>query len=113
MEYLTNLMAYKKYSKIKNTNDTFGKEEVDKIIAKIDGKIRHTILKGESSVLIYGDVNRVFVKDYTLTEVRTLFNYLDYHYHKQGFKTKIRKSNTITCSTIEIKLKKVKEKDLH
>lgn len=120
MEYLTNLIAYKKYLRIMNDKIAFKNEEIDEVISNIDEAMRKTVLKGEDKLTVFGngfidsDYENAWYRKYdNLNEVRTLFAYLEYHYHKQGFKTEVIKEDTIEFSRMRIKLKKVKEKDLH
>lgn len=119
MEYLSNLIAYKKYKRVINAKVVLKKEEVDEVIYNIDEAIRKTVLKGEDKIVVFG--NGFIDSDYksawhnkynSLIEIRTLFDYLDYHYRKQGFKTEIVKEDTVEFSRMRIKLKKVKEKYL-
>lgn len=119
MEYLNNLIAYKKYKRVMNTKVVFENEEIDEIISNIDEAIRKTVLKGEDRITVFGngyidlDYVNAWYKEYnSLNEVHTLFDYLDYHYHKQGFKTEVIKEDTIDFSRMRIKLRKVKEKHL-
>ena len=119
MEYLSNLIAYKKYKRVMDAKVVFKNEEIDEIISNIDEAIRKTVLKGEDRITVFGngyidiDYNNAWYRKYdNLNEVRTLFDYLDYHYHKQGFKTEIIKDDTVSFSRMRIKLRKVSKKHL-
>lgn len=118
MEYLNNLIAYKKYKRVMNTKAVFENEEIDEIISDIDEAIRKTVLKGEDKLTVFGSgyigsgYGYAWKEEYNRNQVHALLDYLDYHYHKQGFKTKTFKEDTLFRSRINIKLRKVKEKHL-
>lgn len=118
MEYLSNLIAYKKYKIAMNALVTFNNEEMDGFIYNIDEAIRKTVLKGEDNLTVFGTGyiglghNYAWNEKYNRKQVHTLLDYLEYHYYKQGFKTKTFKEDTLFDSRINIKLRKVSKKHL-